>query len=139
MRRLPTAFLALLLVPWLPAREFTVVAYNVENLFDLDGQAGYEDYQPSRYRPAHALTKLRTIARVLARYESGRGPDVVLLSELEVDRTPGATPPDYAALLAPFAGLPLADLLGPRFSPAVADLPAEALLLHALAYAGLPG
>ena len=102
MRRLLPALLALLLTP-ATAREFTVVAYNVENLFDLDGQAGYEDYQSSRYRPAHALTKLRTIARVLARYEAGRGPDVVLLSELEVDRTPGTTPPDYAALLAPFS------------------------------------
>ena len=139
MRRLLPALLALLLLPSAPAREFTVVAYNVENLFDLDGQAGYEDYQASRYRPAHALTKLQTIARVLAQYEAGRGPDVVLLSELEVDRTPGATPPDYAALLAPFAGVSLTDLLGPRFTPAVADLPAEALLLHALKDAGLTG
>lgn len=138
LRPLLALLAAVLLAPPSPAREFTVAAYNVENLFDLDGQAGYEDYQAVRYRPAHALTKLRTIAQVLARIAPGRGPEVVLLSELEVDRTPGPTPPDYAALLAPFAGIPLADLLGPRFSPAVADLPAEALLLLALADAGLP-
>ena len=64
------AALGLLLAPvLLAARTFTVVAYNVENLFDLDGQAQFEEYQPDRYTPAHALTKLRNTARVLARYE----------------------------------------------------------------------
>lgn len=123
--------------PW--ARDFTVVAYNVENLFDVDGVAAYDDYQPARYTPAHALTKLRNIARVVASFEQGRGPDVLLLSELEIDATPGNGRPDYDALLRPFADIPLADLLGSRLTPAARDLPAEALLLKALAEAGVNG
>lgn len=121
------------------ARPFTVVVYNVENLFDLDGVATYDDYQPAKYTPAHALTKLRNIARVVARFEGGRGPDVLLLSEIEVDRTPGRTAPDYDALLARYAGMTLEAMLGPRFDRAIADLPAEALLLKALAEAGVTG
>ena len=121
------------------ARPFTVVAYNVENLFDLDGVASYEDYQPAKYTPAHALTKLRNIAATLAKFEDGRGPDVLLLAELEVDATPGPRPPDYEAILRRYDGVRLEAMLGARFDREVADLPAEALLLKALADAGLTG
>lgn len=135
-----TAWLAILgLLAPLSAREFTVVAYNVENLFDLDGVATYEEYQPAKYTPAHALTKLRNIAKVVAAFENGRGPDVLLLSELEVDATPGPTPPDYEAILARYAGVRLETMLGPGFNREIADLPAEALLLKALADAGISG
>jgi hypothetical protein len=129
------------LVGWtmLPARPFTAVVYNVENLFDVDGVSGYDEYQPTRYTPAHALTKLRNIARVLAQYEGGRGPDLVLLSEIEVDATPGAIAPDYDAILARYAGTTLERMLGSAHDRAIADLPAEALLLKALADAGLTG
>ncbi len=120
------------------ARPFTVVAYNVENLFDLDGVAAYEEYKSDKYTPAHALTKLQNIARVVTKFEGGRGPDIVILSELEADATPGKTPPDYAAILKRYAGVKLADLLiGPKFDREVADLPSEALLLKALADAGI--
>ena len=70
------------------ARPFMVVAYNVENLVDLDGITLFEDYQPARYSRAHALTKLQNIAHVIAQFEGGRGPDVLLLAELEGDFTP---------------------------------------------------
>jgi len=59
------AFLAL--APTLLARPFTVVAYNVENLFDVDGIAVYEEYQSAAYTPAHLRTKLDHIAQVVAR------------------------------------------------------------------------
>ena len=121
------------------ARPFTVVAYNVENLFDLDGVAAYAEYQPALYTPAHALTKLQNIARVVARFEGGRGPDVLMLAELEVDATPGKTPPDYDAFLTRYARVKLADMLGAKFGPEIADLPSEALLLKALADAGMTG
>lgn len=140
--RYPRLLGVLLGVAWCvpaPARPFTVVVYNVENLFDVDGVSGYDEYQPARYTPAHALTKLRNAARVLARYDGGRGPDLVLLSEIEVDATPGAAPPDYAAILARHAGTTLEAMLGAGLDPAVADLPAEALLLKALADAGVTG
>ena len=121
------------------ARPFTVVAYNVENLFDVDGVATYEDFQPANYTRAHALTKLQNIARVVARFEDGRGPDVLLLSEIEVDATPGKTPTDYDGILARYAGLRLEAMLGPQFDAAIGDLPAEALLAKALADAGMTG
>jgi hypothetical protein len=124
------------------ARPFTVVAYNVENLFDLDGVAGYDDYQPARYTPAHALTKLRNITQVVARFEGGRGPDVLMLCEIELDATRATRrrdTPDYHALLAPYAGVPLADMLGAKFDRRIGDLPAEALLLKAFNEAGLTG
>ncbi len=140
--RLPGITLALLafsLAATALARPFTVVAYNVENLFDLDGTAGYDDYQPARYSRAHALTKLRNIAKVVARFEGGRGPDVLMLCEIETDATPGKNPPDYDALLAPYARVPLDEMLGAKFDKRIGDLPAEALLLKAFNEAGLTG
>ncbi|MBI4625223.1 MAG: hypothetical protein HY736_18635 [Verrucomicrobia bacterium] len=139
MRRIFVAAGLLALVLTLRARPFMVVAYNVENLFDLDGVSAYEDYQPAKYTPAHALTKLQNIAKVVAQFEGGRGPDVLLWCELEVDATPGNTPPDYDAILARYSGLKLTEMLGAKFGPAIADLPSEALLLKALADAGITG
>lgn len=139
MHRLKLLFAALAAVVTVQARPFTVVAYNVENLFDVDGIAAYEEYQAPKYTPAHALTKLQNIARVVARFDAGRGPDVLMLCELEVDATPGATPPDYDAILARYAGAKLPAMLAGKVAPEVADLPAEALLLKALADAGVTG
>jgi hypothetical protein len=139
MHRPRILLVAFILAVAAQARPFTVVAYNVENLFDLDGIAAYDEFQPAKYTPAHALTKLQNIARVVARFDDGRGPDVLMLCELEVDATPGATPPDYDALLARYAGTTLAAMLGASLAPDVADLPAEALLLKALADAGVTG
>ena len=56
---------ALISTAW--ARPFTVVVYNVENLHDADGVAVYDDYQPAAYTQAHALTKVKNIASVIAR------------------------------------------------------------------------
>ncbi len=135
--RLFALFSALLLSA--AARPFTVVAYNVENLFDADGVAGYEDYQPAKYSRAQVLTKLRNIVRVVAKFEDGRGPDVLMFSELEVDATPGKTPPDYDAILKRYAGMKLDEMLGAKFTTEIGDLPAEALLAKALADAGMTG
>ena len=121
------------------ARPFMVVAYNVENLVDLDGITLFEDYQPARYSRAHALTKLQNIAHVIAQFEGGRGPDVLLLAELEVDFTPAKSPVDYDALLAPYGGMKLEEMLGAKFDRRIADLPSEALLLKALADRGITG
>lgn len=140
MSLFPRSLLLLLaLCASLVARPFTVVAYNVENLFDLDGVAAYEEYQSSKYTSAHALTKLRNIASVLARYDEGRGPDILLLSEIEVDATPSAQPPDYDALLQRYAGVRLDEMLGTRFDREIGDLPAELLLAKAFAERGMAG
>ena len=123
----------------LAARPFTVMVYNVENLFDADGKALFDDYEPQRYSRQHVLTKLQNITRAVAQIDEGRGPDIILFQEIEADQTPGATPPDYAAILQRYAGVKIGAMLGARYSAEIADLPAEALLLKAFADAGLTG
>lgn len=108
------------------ARPFTVVDCSVENLFDLDGQAGSEEHQPAKYTPAHALTKLQNIAKVVGPLENGRGLDVLVLCELEVDQTPKLGMPNYDALPARYTNVKLEDMLGGKFDREVADLPSDA-------------
>ena len=62
------------------AREFLVVTYNVENLFDLDRVAKFDDYvevpdDPNSYGPAKLLGKLRGIGKVLQSVDGGKGPE----------------------------------------------------------------
>lgn len=121
------------------ARPFTVVAYNVENLVDVDGVTQFEEYQGPKYTRAHALTKLQNIAQIVAQFENGRGPDVLILCELEVDFTPAPAPLDYDAILQRYAGVTIRDMLGEKFDREVADLPSEALLAKALADRGITG
>ena len=132
------AFLAL--APALLARPFTVAAYNVENLFDVDGIAVYDEYQPSAYTPAHLRTKLDHIAQVVARIgDNGRGPDIILFEEIEVDRTPESRVDDQAAFLRRYAGTTFEKMLTAPLTSEEAGLPAEAWLLKALADRGLTG
>ncbi|MBI5382915.1 MAG: endonuclease/exonuclease/phosphatase family protein [Opitutae bacterium] len=122
------------------ARPFTVAVYNLENLFDIDGVAVYDEYQPASYRPAHLNTKLRHAAEVMARIgDNGRGPDVILFQELEVDRTPESTMGDQAEFLRKYAGTTFEKMLAAPLAPEVAGLPTEAWLLKALHDRGLTG
>ena len=50
--------------PSLDARSFSVVAYNVENLHDVDGVAVYEDYQPGAWTNEHLRVKLANTVAV---------------------------------------------------------------------------
>lgn len=120
------------------AREFSVTAYNVENLFDADEVAAYEDYQPPTYTPAHLAVKVRNIAKVLAR--AGGGPDIVVFSEIELDQTPESSLKDYDAWLDSLKDNKVSDLLAESPLPSsLAGLPAEAWLLKALNDEGLKG
>ena len=64
---------------------YSLVTYNVENLFDADGVAVYSDYLPtdkqgnSQYSPVDVFTKICHIIEVLKAYENGAGPDIVTL------------------------------------------------------------
>lgn len=132
----------------LGAREFTVMVYNVENLFDVDGVALFEDYQPpvdaegegqsSGYGPGHLLTKVRNVARLIAAAAPG-GPDIVALQELEWDRTEGQPDRDWEAFRQRFQGRTLEDMLRSPVAAEVSQLPAEAFLLKALEEIGLAG
>ena len=66
---------------------FTILAHNVENLFDLDGVSAYNDYKPEYYGASQLQRKLANLTNLLARFGDGSGPDVVLLQEIELDRT----------------------------------------------------
>ena len=126
----------------LVARPFSLVAYNVENLHDLDGVAVYEDYQPDAWGSEHLRVKLANIVAVLARVNKGAGPDIVAFNEIELDQTPGSTVKDgdYAGWLASVADTTAAALLArDPLPPELAGLPAEAWLLKACADAGLTG
>ena len=58
------------------ARSFTVMVYNVENLFDADGISVYEEYRPNVYTPSHMRTKVATSAQVVSKLVGGKGPDI---------------------------------------------------------------
>lgn len=85
---------------------FEIVVYNVENLFDVDGEALFDDYRPPGYTPVHLAAKLDGITRVLKRYGAGQGPDVILFVELEADQTaptgpqPLVIPPSWSGTTA---------------------------------------
>ena len=121
------------------AREFTVMVYNVENFFDVDGVSVYPEFQPTAFTPAHLLTKVRNIAEVVGRVGDGRGPDILLLNEVELDQTPDSRVDDYPAFLQRTAGTRLEQMLGAPLPPELAGLPAEAWLAKELQDRGLTG
>ena len=132
--------LALILTAGLArAREFSVVTYNVENLFDADGISNYGEYVPGEYTPKHLLTKVQNIARVLAKADPN-GPDVIAFNEIEIDQSPESTVTDYSAWLKSTEGQSLEKLLSQkRLPPEIAGIPVEAWLLKACEEAGLKG
>ncbi len=131
---------ALTLVTTAVADTFTVAVYNVENLFDVDGVSLYDEYQPERYGPRHLATKLRNVAEVVARIEDGRGPDILLLQEIEIDHTPVSSVSHGPSFWQRFGDRTAVELLAQDPLPAVlADVPAEAWLLKALADRGVTG
>jgi len=122
------------------ARSFSVVAYNVENLFDADGVAAYDDYKDPKYTAAHFATKLTNIAKVLATVDKGAGPDVILFCEIETDQTPDSTVKDAGKWLEAHAGKTQGELLAQTPLPSeLAGVQAEVWLLKALEERGLRG
>jgi hypothetical protein len=124
----------------LSAREFSVVAYNVENLFDLDGIAAYSDYTPAKYTPDHLRVKLENITRSLSKIDAPRGADVVIFNEIEIDQTPDSSVKNLRLWLESVKNTSFQDLL--KKTPLPGDLeglPAEAWLLKACEDAGLKG
>ena len=129
----------------LAAREFDVVVYNVENLFDVDGVALFNDYKPKApddleaYTPEKLLTKLQNICQVLKGFNNGAGPDVILFQELEADFTPDSSVTSLGRFLREYQGLTVEEMLTSGWQKAYAGLPSHAWLLKALADAGMVG
>lgn len=145
--RCPYAAFALLLAvlssTTAQAREFTVITYNVENLFDADRVAIFEDYaetgEPSGYSPAKLLEKIRTITGVLKTFNSGQGPEIACFNEFEMDFTPDSTVADYTAFLERYKGTTVEKMLTSGLNDEIRGLPVEALLLKHLEDSGLKG
>ena len=140
MRRVWLVFALLLMAGQsIRAGEFTVLVYNVENLFDLDRVALYGDYEqagPGTYGPETLLKKLDGIRRTLAAFNDGHGPEVILFQEFELDRTPYDTPA-AADFLRSTEGRTLETVL--REDRAAFNLPSELLLLKYLYDHGMTG
>ncbi|MCC5925192.1 MAG: endonuclease/exonuclease/phosphatase family protein [Bacteroidetes bacterium] len=146
----PLLFLAILSISWSACTQsaasendktWKLVVYNVENLFDADGVAVFSDYQPAVYTPAHIFNKIDNMARLMARYNNGLGPDILVLSEVESDFTnprPGTTR-DVDAFLQRWGHTTLQDMLLVHFDDEIADLPSELLLIKGLHDRGLTG
>ncbi len=125
-------------------KRFWVMAYNVENLMDVDRVAPYDDYteipdDPNSYSPAKLLRKLQTICRVLKSAPGGTGPDVVILNELEVDQTPESSVADLKEFLKKHESTTYEKMLTTELTDEFRGLPVEAWLLKALEDEGLRG
>ncbi len=124
------------------AKEYTLVTYNIENLFDADGEAVFDDYKPidregkSLYTKEDVLTKIQNAIRVLKQYNEGKGPDVIAMIELESDFTPGIER-SSEEFLQKYRETTLTAMLGKEFNAEIADLPSELLLLKGMADAGM--
>ncbi|MCH8567765.1 MAG: hypothetical protein LAT67_05860 [Balneolales bacterium] len=148
--RVMPAFLLISLFVALPstsAQEYKLVVHNVENIFDIDGVAVYSDYQPfdedgnPLYRPEHLLTKIQKTSRLMARYNDGAGPELIMFVEIESDFTPL---PEFALhdskeVLAKYEHLTIEQMLTTHLDDKIADLPAEILLLKGMHDHGLTG
>lgn len=125
--------------------EYTLVTYNIENLFDADGYAVFDDYKTTdrdgndQYTKEDVLTKIQNAIRVLKEYNDGKGPDIAVLVELESDFTPNGevTYADAGDFLGRFSYTTLDKMLGDDFDETFADLPSEWLLLKGMVDAGM--
>jgi len=127
-----------------PAKEFVVLVYNVENLFDVDRVAKFDDYievpdNPNSYGPTKLLGKLRGIGKVLESVSEGRGPEILLLNELEIDFTPESKVENYDEFLAKYAGTTAEKMLTSELTEELRGLPSEAWLIKYLEDIGLKG
>ncbi len=125
-------------------RDFTVMVYNVENLFDIDRVSRFDDYvenptDSEGYGPGKLLRKLDGIRRVLGAVDGGKGPDLLLLNELEVDATPETTVASPGRFLDDHRGERVSEILTGRLMEAWRGLPAEVWLLKHLEDTGLRG
>jgi len=146
MTRLTSLVLALLLsVAGLFAqdRTFTVMAFNVENLFDADEVSLYADFpvtgdSPHRWTPEKKARKLSSIIAVLKSVDGGKGPDVIVLNEIEVDHTPESAV-GINEFITQNRGTDYRKLLRSDMPAALRGAPAEAWLAKALEDEGLVG
>src|SRR5690606_6108813 len=118
---------------------YTVVVYNIENLFDADGIAVFDDYKPEVYSPSHVFTKITNAVSLLSSYNNGKGPDILILSEIESDHSQinGPNQISASAFLEKYKSTTLTSMLGDDFNEIIAEIPSEYLLLKGFYDAGV--
>ena len=126
------------------SEEITVLTYNVENLFDVDRVAKFDEYieipdDPNSYGPSKLFGKLRGIGKVLQSVSGGKGPEIILLNELEIDFTPESKVDNYDDFLVKHAGTTAEKMLTLELNDELRGLPAEAWLIKHLEDIGLKG
>lgn len=122
----------------------TVMAFNIENVFDVDSVSLYADVpvqgnSPIVWTPEKLARKLGTVSQVIRQATpDGKGPDILVIDELEADHTPESsiTPAEF---LAAHQGKSYRELLKGKLPPELAGAPSEAWLLKALEDEGLTG
>lgn len=123
--------------------EFSVVAFNVENLFDLDGVALFDDYRQGypenllAYSGHKLLTKLNNVVAVLKTVDDGRGPDIILFQEFENDFSPPEEPVKIRNFLAQHRERSLKQMLSGKWREAYADISALEWMAKAIDDAGM--
>ncbi len=145
-RLLSTTLILLAGFATLFGQPYKLVVHNVENIFDADGYAVYSDYRPFdidnniQYSTRHLLTKLQKTSRLMARYNDGNGPDIIMLVEMESDFTPQSElPHDISAFLEQYSDVDVSYMLTDGFNEDVMFLPTELWLLKAFEDHGLTG
>lgn len=101
------------------ANAYVLVTYNVENLFDNDGIAIFNDYKKvdrdgnPQYDWKDVLNKAQNVAKVVKYAKAGEGPDILVVNELEADHSDADQNlvPDLAKWENFFEGKSLAELL----------------------------
>lgn len=144
MKKIILLFLALLVTAstFAQSETYTYAAYNIENLFDADGVAVFDDYKTTdrdgepQYTKEDVLTKIQHAVQVLQEFNDGKGPDIVTFVELESDFTPGKEWKS-SEFLKKYQHTTLNKMLGDDFNEEIADLPSQLLLLKGMSDAGL--
>jgi Endonuclease/Exonuclease/phosphatase family len=121
----------------------SVIAFNVENLFDLDDQSLYADFPVTsatehHWTPEKLAGKLQRLAEVLRTAEDGKGPSILILDELEADHTPNTTA-SVSDFLAAQKDKNYKDILKNDLSDELRGMPIENWLIKALEDEGLKG
>jgi len=121
----------------------SVMAFNVENLFDLDDKSIYADFPVTKaaehhWTPEKLAGKLQRLAEVLRTAEDGKGPSILIINELEADHSPESTM-SVSDFLAAQKDKNYKDILKNDLSDEWRGMPIENWLIKALEDEGLKG
>ena len=125
------------------ASNLSVMAFNVENLFDLDDKSIYADFPVTNttehhWTPEKLAGKLQRLAEVLRTAEDGKGPSILIIDELEADHSPESTI-SVSDFLAAQKDKNYKDILKNDLSNELRGMPIEAWLVKALEDEGIKG